>query len=159
MQYINADPVAQLDSIFIDNLGEDWGVLNCPEEAILYVPKGTVEQLLRQINKQKRWPSLYETAQQHSEQWVIDLTEFFPHEEEFIELLVALLSMMKTEHGKVCLAQDADQWLWGSNTNYLLPYTIELISQVREDIKSGDFGSVIPTLDHVIQSLSEKIPI
>ncbi|WP_157679472.1 hypothetical protein [Methylovulum psychrotolerans] len=152
---ISNDPVTQLAIIFRDNLGQDWEVLECPEEAMFGVPKGTVTGLLRQIHKKNLWARLYEVAQQHSEQWLIDLSCFFPPEEAFIEPLLGMFLLSKTEHAQVVFAQEMDGWPWGPNTWHLLPCAIVRIRAIREDIQGGDFSPVIPTLDGVIKSLSE----
>ena len=149
------DPVAQLEGLFIDNLGQDWDVLDSPEETILRVPKGTVESLLRQINTKGLWPSLYAAAKRHSEQWMLDLSAFFPREEEFIEPLVLFLLMSKEDHTQICFAQDADQWAWGPNTVHLLPKVIERIREIREKVDRRNFEPVIPTLDRVVKALSD----
>lgn len=151
------NPVAQLDEIFIDDLGQDWDLSGCPEEVILGVPRGTVGFLLRQINKKKLWPSLYAVATQHSEQWMLDLSDFFPHEEDFVEPLVSFLLMSKGEHARVCFAVEADEWAWGPNTMHLLPIVIERVRQIRDEIDKDSIPAVvIPRLDHVIKYLSDS---
>jgi hypothetical protein len=151
------DPVNQLNRIFLDDLREACDVLSNPEEQILHVPKGTIENLLRKIEEKGLWPSLYKVAEQHPDQWMVDLSSFFPKEEKFIEPLFKFFSISNSLHARVAFAQEADQWPWGDDTRALLPEIIGLIKSLRDQINGGDFDPVVPTLDHVIKVLKSYI--
>lgn len=73
------DPVSLLSKIPIDILEnqQDWDLLSNPEEVLLGVPQGTIKILLKMINDKNMWPSLYEVAINHSDQWMLDLSDFF----------------------------------------------------------------------------------
>lgn len=156
-QGCSPDPVARLENLLTDNLGEDWDVLGNPERDVLGVPQGTVEALLRQVSLGHLWPSLLEVASRHSEQWMLDLSSFFPHEEEFVEPLVRFFLMSKSEHAKVSFAQEASEWQWGQATRHLLPLVVARVSDIKMEIQGGDFASVAATLEHVVEILNRKM--
>jgi hypothetical protein len=153
----STDPVTQLDAIFKDNLGEDWDLLDDPEAVVLGVPRGTVAALLRQIDDKLLWPDLMMVARRHSDQWMLDLSSFLPHEEKFVKVMVDFLLMAKTEHAKVGLAQDADEWFWEEATFHLLPQVIARIEEIRRDLDGSDYSPVAATLDGVISTLKTKM--
>lgn len=135
MQINIDDPVGELRKIFKDNLGQDWDILDNPEEVILGVPKGTIRNLLVEIDKRNLWDQVYEVAKKHSDQWMLDISYFFPKEESFVEPLVVFFNISKTEHSRICFAQEADGWSWGDESKRLLPEFIEKIRQICLDLQ------------------------
>lgn len=135
---MDKNPVLLLNEFFIDNLGEDWEFCPDPEVGILGVPSGTVADLLYQIRDLNLWGQLYAIALSHSDQWMLDLSDFFPHEEDFVQPLAEFLFMARTEHAKACFAQEASDWCWGEKNFYLLPKVIVRVQEVgREMLTSG----------------------
>jgi hypothetical protein len=120
------------------------------------VPQGTVADLIERIDESNLWNELFSTAKKYSDQWMLDLSMFFPDEAKYTPVLARFLSMVKSEHGKICFAQNADEWSWSNENKKLIHEVIEEIREIIEGLSKDELRYSGETLESVIDALKEK---
>jgi hypothetical protein len=151
---VKLTPVAKLCEVLPDNLPPNWDRLQDPERVVLNIRKGTIAALLKKIEERNLWSSLLAAAIKRPEQWALDLSFFFPHEEKFVGPLVSFLLSAKTEHAKVSWARQAAEWPWGSSSTHLLPSVMRRIEETRKNLSGAGAAQVGQHLDAVIARLA-----
>lgn len=132
----NTGPINELVEIFKDNLEHDWDEFDDPEMMILGVPYGTVKGLIIKINQEKLWEDLYEVSENLPDQWILAISNFFPREESYIEPLYNFMKISKTDHAKICFAQELCDWTWGEKSKKYLSDVIGEICKILENLKN-----------------------
>jgi hypothetical protein len=150
---MKSDPVAKLGDLLPDNLPPRWERLQDPERVVLNIRKGTIATLLKKIDERDLWSSLLAAAMKRPEQWALDLSFFFPHEEKFVGPLVSFLLSAKTEHAKVSWAQKAAKWPWGPSSTHLLPSVMRRIEETKKHLSGADAAQVGQHLDALVAQL------
>lgn len=153
---MSSGPVKRLEAIFKDNLGQDWDLLPDAESALLGVPAGTVAGLLAEIQALDLWPDFFSAAANRSDQWILDMSDFVPKEERFVPALFAMFESVRTEHAKICFAQEAPNWPWGPSTLHLLPKVKDEVLRIQDRL-SSTFEVCRPSLELSLTRLEEMM--
>lgn len=151
-----ASPVERLSEILVADLDDDWQFSACPERDLLGVAPGTISALLYQIQASDLWDALFEVAATRPDQWLVDLSEFFPAEEQFIPALFRMLCSATTVHARVCHAQESADWPWGATTMCLVPKVMAEVRAVRQSV-SGSGSEVCESNLRLVEARLEAM--